>query len=786
MRRVVGLDLNGWHDRVARTWSPFGDDDVDPTPQVIDGGVDPVVVFTGEHAELAVAGPQAALAPHGRGPGWGRGIGERERRLRVRDLLARLADGDDERAEVGLAAAVQAFGLGAERTILVVRDVPRTDDVVQERLLRGLRRGGARQPYLLWRPVALCLALIEAGTPTGDGQRVAVVSHTTDGLDVQQLTVRRVAESSVMAPERTAVGSACPWLGSLGKRLDHARRELGGRLGDLETAVIDTAHWPARAALGIPPTMEIVRRDNGSWRHLELPSRLPWSHHAVPEQVADLLHGAHMVVLETPASGEVADELQASLRAAIDVPMIVAPSEAAAIGARVAGERLARGFPVYLDFLPQIAVLVQGSDGPAFHSLVEVGATVPANQAFRSREPARFTWPAGQREVDVFLRKEGHERVRKAHVRVDEGPPDATTVTVTLEQRPAQGLARIEVRADDWDFLARHDFQLVWSEMEDEPRSESALIEAHRRPPPACPQRILLPTHPCAWNGTDGVEGLNAALEHAEPSHPSTLEPVLEILQRGVRNPKDGQWLRPLDSDGNPPPGIDASGLDALLEAASRWLFFTPTPTDNRLLLLLTWSFARCPEPVQDEMLAALAAQGHPWRQPKSADVVLWFGAGRTVTSAARVRAAFDLLLQGDPPLATQQQRACLAMLLTRRDASFEVLTPEDMKDLVGHAVRMLREAVDQRRVARLFSYALAIIGGLMRWRLRDAYALMPSADVGARALDEALERLITHSRSPLREQSKRRELQQTQTIAAVLRGEAHDQRLLVEMLADL
>ncbi len=785
MRRVVGLDLNGWHDRAARTWSPFGDDDLDPTLEVIDGGVDTVVVYTGDHAEFPVAGPQAALAPHGRGPGWGL-IGHRERRLRVRDLLDHLAQSDHERAEAGLAAAVEAFGRGAERTVLLARDVAATDDVVQERLLRGLRRGGARQPYLLWRPVAVCLFLIEAGRLVDDGQRVAVVTHTTEGLDVQQLTVRRVADSSVLAPERTAVGNACPWPGGLGERLERARRALVGQLGDLETVVIETAVWPARAALGLPSITEIVRRDNGTWRRLALPSGLPSPRHAVPEAVVELLHGADMVVLETPACGGVPDEVQASLSAVSEAPVIVAPPAAAAIGARVAGERLARGFPVYLDFLPQIAVLVQRSDGPAFHGLVEVGATVPANQAYRTREPARFTWPAGQREVDVFLRKDGHERVRKAHVRVAEAPPAPVTVTVTLEQRPAQGLARIEVRADDWDYLARHDLQLVWSEMEDDSRSEAELIEAHHRPPPTCPQRILLPTHPCAWQGTDGVDGLNAVLERADPSRPSTLEPVLEILRRGVRNSADGQWFRPLDSDGDPPPGIEASGLDTILEATSRWLFLTPVPMNNDALLVLTWSFARCPEPVQDELLTALAAHGHPWRRPPSADVVLWHGVGRTVTSDARLRTAFDLLAQGDPPLATQQQRACLAMLLTRRDASFDVLSHEEIKSLVGHAARMLREAFGQRRVARLYGYALAIVGGLTRWRRRDPFALLPSTDVDARALDEALELLIAHPRSPLREQVRQRELEKTQTIAAVLRGEAHDQRLLLEILAEL
>ena len=79
-RRITGLDLNGRFDVAARDWSPE-----DPTlrldpPVTVDGGVAaPVVVVGGETRPRLIAGPQAILAPHGRGEGWGP-IGAADRR----------------------------------------------------------------------------------------------------------------------------------------------------------------------------------------------------------------------------------------------------------------------------------------------------------------------------------------------------------------------------------------------------------------------------------------------------------------------------------------------------------------------------------------------------------------------------------------------------------------------------------------------------------------------------------------------------------------------------------
>ena len=70
MRRIVGLDLNGWRDFAARDWSPEDLEAKDDALRIIDGGIEGVAVRDLDDRWLG--GPQAVLAPHGRGPGWGR------------------------------------------------------------------------------------------------------------------------------------------------------------------------------------------------------------------------------------------------------------------------------------------------------------------------------------------------------------------------------------------------------------------------------------------------------------------------------------------------------------------------------------------------------------------------------------------------------------------------------------------------------------------------------------------------------------------------------------------
>ena len=87
--RLCGYDLNGYRDLAARNWQVRpGDDEVFGDPHLHHGGLLGAVVCSGDDSGAGwVGGPQAMLAPHGRGGGWG-AVGDSQRRLPIRDLIA--------------------------------------------------------------------------------------------------------------------------------------------------------------------------------------------------------------------------------------------------------------------------------------------------------------------------------------------------------------------------------------------------------------------------------------------------------------------------------------------------------------------------------------------------------------------------------------------------------------------------------------------------------------------------------------------------------------------------
>ena len=123
MRRVlVGLDLNGRADFAARDQMPDDPDLVLDSPLIIQGGLNSVVVMT--RNAHRVAGPQAEVAPHGRGRGWGE-LGAPERRR----PLARAVDLPDDAATIAdLRAAIDALARGADELILTVPDLIEFDE----------------------------------------------------------------------------------------------------------------------------------------------------------------------------------------------------------------------------------------------------------------------------------------------------------------------------------------------------------------------------------------------------------------------------------------------------------------------------------------------------------------------------------------------------------------------------------------------------------------------------------------------------------------------------------
>ncbi len=757
-RHLAGLDLTGWRDSVTRNWRPHGEDeDDDGAVEHVDAGVAPCAVMMGRDSAAlrAVGGPQATLAPHGRGTGWG-DIGAPGRRRSVDSALRQLLAGPDGAAQETISAAARALCLGADQAVVTIPDVPEMNDAAQQRILDALREGGVRRPFLLWRSVALCLSALTGAQPPPPGAMVGIVEHDGAGLRLQTLRVQAAAvQGGVTAPERRQAGVLISWEGALAHRRDAAIQTLLASERALDATAARLADTPTLMALGEAPQTELVRLANGSWVRLSPPTPPTELDIAMPSDIATQLKNCTRVIFDTPMSDAPREALRRALSAASPAPVSLAPSGAAAHGAFEAGERLSRGAPVYFDFLPQVSVVVQRKHRAVFASLVPEGATVAANETYRTVDPPVFVVSKGMEKLEVYLRKEGEPKVRCATVALPARPNADERVTVELEQRPAQGLARIEVRAERWAPLARAPIRLDWARMVEDPRGEEELLDALSQRAPHVPERLVLPCDAIAWREP---AGLNALLPRNADRREPRYKDVADFLSAGVLRLQDGQVgkkgvgerFRAVDSDGRTPEGVDCSALQRVIDAAVRELLDCAAhhrpPPDNAPLRVLTWCFSRCPVPIQTELIAAAADDWHPWAAPAGASVVIWQGLGRVTDDPRRIRQVLDLLFARAPEQWSQQHCACIAFMMTRRDETFDVMSETEAVALCRVITRML-ERDRGGPYGQLFAYHLQMAGGLLRRRRVEPFAWMPEMDHDARALLSVLERLAAEMR---------------------------------------
>ena len=300
MRRPVGLDINGWHDFACRDWSADDPDKRTDSLNIVDGGFASVVV-TDE--SLTVSGPQAILSPIGRGSGWGR-IGAIEKRRRLADLWRGLLAGRvDQSFRIDLRTAADTLSVKAEELVLCIPDRAEMNEAGQDALLTTL--AGGRRPHvtLLWRSVALLLDLLDGGALPGarDGQHIACIVHGQDGLEVQQLVLRRLPECpDWLAPERAGPGRVCcPELGlsslaeQAGAAVAHVNPRLAGWRGEVP-------RLPFALLFGEQTLIadEVIRADNGNWELARAPSS--WSFVLPQGDLAGLGESNDLAVVLSP------------------------------------------------------------------------------------------------------------------------------------------------------------------------------------------------------------------------------------------------------------------------------------------------------------------------------------------------------------------------------------------------------------------------------------------------------------------------------------------------------
>ncbi|MGO8450674.1 hypothetical protein ACC779_12255 [Rhizobium ruizarguesonis] len=775
MKKLTGFDLNGWRDSAARNWVVLADGEEREVPSsIVDGGLNGVVVLTGAKANSGfVGGAQGALAPHGLGDGWGN-VGEAGKRVRVRSLIS--GEGSVEQ----LSAAFRGMAPQADFGVGSLDDHPGVSELQQERLLAALRKARNATPLLVWRSVLAALHAIELGA-IEHGQLVGIVSHVADGFTVQKLRIRRENSrgQSLLAPERRAVGKLmASELGYDGLALRAKEAVLSASQSD-RYEQLEWAHAHGRLTVGLGASPEVLRLKNGSWEILNPPMEMPVGSLPAAPDMWQEFHQCDVVLFETLTEGALSDGLFARAANAVGRSPLRLPVTAVAQGALMAARRLSRREPVYFDFLPQISTIVQRRDAAENFDLIDPEATLPAGSVYRSPFPARLAIQAGQDRFSIFLRKETADLPRKAEVVIGTKVNEATPVDLWVEQSPASGRAKILVHAQK----LGNQFQIDWDGAAELPTRWEDLLDGFKRSQPTVPGRLVLPCGQDSWNDNPRGDGL---LKLLSKNVTASAVDWTALAKRLAARP-GGRYA--ISSDGEIPPGIGQGAvaqLDTLIlravEDVRHKIVQCKDGTDS--LRFLTWLFRRCPEQVSAWLLDAWDQEergGHPIFRMGSHWKLAYQGLGRIASGeAVELQAIRAMLSRTIDTWKWQRETAAMAFLLSRSEIAPRLINRTEAERIAKRVLREFQENLGSTYTR--FQYAPLLLVGLLRYRLREPFALVigqdPMADRLGQAVEATLDDLAHRSRGkPLAKYG--RILEQT---LEELRGEGSNPELLLDI----
>ncbi len=764
--RLVGLEVAGWSDVAARDWDYDDVDSVIGPVRVLDGGIGGVAVR--DRGERWIGGPQALLAPHGLGRGWGE-LGGGDRRIAISDCHEALMQGQPAVVSA-YAAALRSLSRQAERAYLTVADIPQADEAVRERFIDA-SRAAVRRTTLLWRPVALFLDALANGLIRTDevGRSFAFLIHCGHGFELQTLRLRQDSEHpGHYAPERDGYGERLDGAFGLRPLAEHVHQEvlranpplMGETFGKIAMA-------PGLLAGRIAPgARHVVRHDNGNWIEVKAPDAVSIApSDALAESVMQALDRRGPVAsmfVATPLAPAIADELLRPLRRRCELRL--APWSSLAIGALGAGRLIERGLTHYFDRLTPISLAVFKGDEPVFFDLIGRNATLPANKEFVSRPYRELEWPAGKREIEFCILK-GDDEIRKWKVTVTEAPARTMPVELRLRQTPGQSWAKLELSSQVWDELQRSPVFLDWSALKPLDEKPEQVLQRLRRPPPTIPSRIVEEAAIELWRGDK--EARVAGLLPLLAGERYDASDVARFLSRPIRLYDGGakalERRCSFSTDGDLPVDLAKEALarfnaevaklcDAVLGAAR-----SGKPLrGNHELRALTWMFTRCPDAVQEVIVEALEAdqraRPHALLMPTAARTVLMQGAGRCVSGAARIRRVLTTLTAVEPHVAGRKANNNtfngLAMILSRRKEAPEALDPALVKKIARILLEELKASAasgDARAFKTRFKNALSALAGLFRYREVEPYALLLNGeDLVATNLWEDLKKIET------------------------------------------
>ncbi|WP_261337694.1 hypothetical protein [Rhizobium leguminosarum] len=244
-----------------------------------------------------------------------------------------------------------------------------------------------------------------------------------------------------------------------------------------------------------------------------------------------------------------------------------------------------------------------------------------------------------------------------------------------------------------------------------------------------------------------------------------------------------------ISSDGEIPPGIGQGAvaqLDTLIlravEDVRHKIVQCKDGTDS--LRFLTWLFRRCPEQVSAWLLDAWDQEergGHPIFRMGSHWKLAYQGLGRIASGeAVELQAIRAMLSRTIDTWKWQRETAAMAFLLSRSEIAPRLINRTEAERIAKRVLREFQENLGSTYTR--FQYAPLLLVGLLRYRLREPFALVigqdPMADRLGQAVEATLDDLAHRSRGkPLAKYG--RILEQT---LEELRGEGSNPELLLDI----
>jgi len=732
--RLIGLDINGWHDFVVRNWR-FDREGVEqhvPDGHGIDGGPVSRVVKVGDDATVDVGGPRAQLALHGRGAGWG-DFGNEDRRV-----LLRRSDEPD-----AWGACMRELGSEARIAVLAVPDHLGVDEDTREKHLKSMSAMRARRTMLVWSSVALALSECQRMN-TENGQRLGIIEIEGQGVRLQTLDI--LERDNLLTPRRRSPGQLVHTGLALARRESVALDAIATIAQDPRVArAANLADLPALLAMAGPGELlsELIRLENSNW--FEAVGEAPEVNFDL--DLRDFYEKCDKIVLHGPCQPELLSLIASRLEQRGGKRVEVAEANAIAHGSFLVAMRLRQGQPPWFDYLPNVETIVQDGNDVESLSLVARDDVAEAGKTWRSTRPVNLRWQAKSNRMEVWLKKEDDPKPRHSPAEVQDGPATDQEVQLILEQQPAQGRAKLRITSETWLILKDRPAVVDWDAGNHDVvgRDWETIIEDFKVRPPVVPDRVVLPAHRELWYPQQGG-GLAEALKGFEGHG---YEPIYRALsaRRQVYfdqpdHPEHDRRFYAIDSDGGRPLGVkdqDWLLLEKILSQAEADITSAQVK-NNHALGVLSWSFRLCPPSVWP-VVAEVLARGGGRPAFRGWHTMYPQALGRIASGEHAFRAGIFYLNGLQMPW-NKNQQACAAFLLSRNNDIFDILDEATIEAWTKSAVLSLEEAL-RDEFGQKFQYLPILIAGLLRWRLRSPLAFSPQNDPRAQTLSSLMQIVI-------------------------------------------